>query len=171
MNNPIRFQGQYHDDETGLHYNRYRYYDPSLGRFVGQDPISYAGGLNLFAYTPNPVGWIDPLGLAGNPAYATHVTYQGTDAATGKPHVGCVSMPGKRIDQAVIKYRYNGNYDLFGGNAPTPLYHGYGQDGKDTDRGLEQHYFKQNDGLQGTANRQNPVGQKNKRRQESMRRR
>ncbi|AGZ35024.1 hypothetical protein PVLB_11170 [Pseudomonas sp. VLB120] len=41
MSNPIRFQGQYHDHKTGLHYNRYRYYDPSVGRFVSQDPISY----------------------------------------------------------------------------------------------------------------------------------
>ena len=64
MTNPIRFQGQYHDHETGLHYNRYRYYDPRVGRFVSKDPISYAGGLNLYAYAPNPTGWVDPLGLA-----------------------------------------------------------------------------------------------------------
>ncbi|MBC3478932.1 MULTISPECIES: RHS repeat-associated core domain-containing protein, partial [Pseudomonas] len=57
-------QGQYHDHETGLHYNRYRYYDPRVGRFVSQDPISYGGGLNLFAYAPNPIFWIDPFGLA-----------------------------------------------------------------------------------------------------------
>ena len=64
LNNPIRFQGQYHDHETGLHYNRYRYYDPRVGRFISKDPIGYAGGLNLFVYAPNPVGWVDPLGLA-----------------------------------------------------------------------------------------------------------
>ena len=66
MNNPIWFQGQYHDHETGLHYNRYRYYDPRVGRFVSKDPISYAGGLNLYAYAPNPVEWVDPLGLASD---------------------------------------------------------------------------------------------------------
>ncbi|MGF6150042.1 RHS repeat-associated core domain-containing protein [Pseudomonas fluorescens] len=64
LTNPIRFQGQYHDHETGLHYNRYRYYDPRVGRFISQDPISYDGGLNLYQYTPNPIGWVDPLGLA-----------------------------------------------------------------------------------------------------------
>ncbi len=64
--NPIRFQGQYHDHETGLHYNRYRYYDPMVGRFISQDPISYAGGLNLYFYGDNPVVLIDPLGLAGH---------------------------------------------------------------------------------------------------------
>ena len=60
---PLRFQGQYCDAETGLHYNRHRYYDPQLGRFTTQDPISLAGGVNLYQYAPNPVGWIDPLGL------------------------------------------------------------------------------------------------------------
>ena len=68
LSNPLRFQGQYHDHETGLHYNRYRYYDPRVGRFISKDPIGYAGGLNLFAYAPNPVGWVDPLGLAKSPA-------------------------------------------------------------------------------------------------------
>jgi len=48
LKNPIRFQGQYHDHETGLHYNRYRYYYPQGGRFISKDPISYAGGLNLY---------------------------------------------------------------------------------------------------------------------------
>ena len=63
VTNPIRFQGQYHDHETGLHYNRYRYYDPKIGRFISKDPISYLGGLNLYVYAPNPVGWADPWGL------------------------------------------------------------------------------------------------------------
>ena len=59
----LRFQGQYHDEETGLHYNRFRYYDPDVGRFASQDPIGLAGGVNTYQYTPNPVGWVDPLGL------------------------------------------------------------------------------------------------------------
>ena len=63
----LRFQGQYFDLETGLHYNRFRYYDPDCGRFVSQDPIGLAGGINNYQYAPNPVGWIDPLGLAGMP--------------------------------------------------------------------------------------------------------
>ncbi|WP_311767472.1 RHS repeat-associated core domain-containing protein, partial [Burkholderia sp. Bp9140] len=62
--NAIRFQGQYRDEETGLHYNRYRYYDPGCGRFVSRDPIGLAGGLNVFQYAPNPIEWIDPLGLS-----------------------------------------------------------------------------------------------------------
>ena len=59
----LRFQGQYFDHESGLHYNRFRYYDPQTGRFVHQDPIGFAGGTNFFELAPNPLGWVDPLGL------------------------------------------------------------------------------------------------------------
>jgi len=67
VDNPLRFQGQYFDAETGLHYNRHRYYNPSAGRFLTPDPIKLAGGLNSYQYVPNPTGWIDPLGLNGCP--------------------------------------------------------------------------------------------------------
>ncbi|MDE1464275.1 RHS repeat domain-containing protein, partial [Spartinivicinus poritis] len=63
IQNNLRFQGQYFDEETGLHYNRHRYYDPGLGRFINQDPIGIKGGLNLYKYAPNPVMWVDPFGL------------------------------------------------------------------------------------------------------------
>ncbi|WP_230961613.1 RHS repeat-associated core domain-containing protein, partial [Burkholderia stagnalis] len=62
--NPLRFAGQYFDRETGLHYNRHRYYDPTSGRFVSKDPIGLAGGFNVYQYASNPIEWIDPLGLA-----------------------------------------------------------------------------------------------------------
>ena len=60
---PLRYAGQYADGETGLHYNLFRYYDPQVGRFIVQDPIGLNGGWNLYQYAPNPLGWIDPLGL------------------------------------------------------------------------------------------------------------
>ncbi|HGY4645178.1 TPA: RHS repeat-associated core domain-containing protein, partial [Providencia stuartii] len=60
----LRFQGQYFDKETGLHYNTFRYYAPDLGRFTQQDPIGLAGGLNLYQYAPNPLTWVDPWGWA-----------------------------------------------------------------------------------------------------------
>uniref|UniRef100_UPI002ABE873B RHS repeat domain-containing protein n=1 Tax=Burkholderia cepacia TaxID=292 RepID=UPI002ABE873B len=63
LRNPIRFQGQYHDHETGLHYNRYRYYDPEVGRFVSKDPMGLAAGINPHVYAPSPVRWAAPLGL------------------------------------------------------------------------------------------------------------
>jgi RHS repeat-associated protein len=61
--NPLRFQGQYFDHETGLHYNRFRFYDPETGRFINKDPIGFGGGFNAFQYAPNPIGWFDRLGL------------------------------------------------------------------------------------------------------------
>ncbi|QIQ72229.1 RHS repeat domain-containing protein [Pseudomonas coronafaciens] len=61
----LRFQGQYFDVETGLHYNTFRYYDPEIGRFTTQDPIGLLGGFNLYQYAPNTNGWIDPLGWTG----------------------------------------------------------------------------------------------------------
>ncbi|MEE4780836.1 RHS repeat-associated core domain-containing protein [Pseudomonas alliivorans] len=61
----LRFQGQYFDEETGLHYNTFRYYDPEVGRFVTQDPIGVLGGFNLYSYTLNPFSDIDPWGLCG----------------------------------------------------------------------------------------------------------
>ncbi|MCC5959790.1 MAG: RHS repeat-associated core domain-containing protein [Rhodobacteraceae bacterium] len=67
MSNPIRFQGQYFDEDTGLHYNRHRYYDPQSGRFIHQDPIGLQGGINLYEYAPNPIHWVDPLGLTCKP--------------------------------------------------------------------------------------------------------
>ncbi len=60
----LRFQGQYFDEETGLHYNTFRYYDPEIGRFITQDPIGIDGGVNLYRYATNPIAWIDPKGLA-----------------------------------------------------------------------------------------------------------
>ncbi|MLP09128.1 type IV secretion protein Rhs, partial [Salmonella enterica subsp. enterica] len=55
---------QYFDEESGLHYNRYRYYEPESGRYISADPIGLAGGLNNYAYVPNPLSYIDPLGLS-----------------------------------------------------------------------------------------------------------
>ncbi|VVN66436.1 hypothetical protein PS718_00126 [Pseudomonas fluorescens] len=66
LDQPLRFQGQYFDAESGLHYNRHRYYDPRLGRYLTPDPIKLAGGLNQYQYVPNPTGWVDPLGLSSN---------------------------------------------------------------------------------------------------------
>ncbi|KVK85723.1 hypothetical protein WS90_00550 [Burkholderia cepacia] len=59
----LRFQGQYLDRETGLHYNTFRFYDPDIGRFITQDPIGLNGGVSLYQYASNSLTWIDPLGL------------------------------------------------------------------------------------------------------------
>jgi RHS repeat-associated protein len=59
---PIRFQGQWEDLETGLHYNRFRYYEPAVG-YASGDPIGLVGGYRPFAYVTSPVNELDPLGL------------------------------------------------------------------------------------------------------------
>ncbi len=64
VENPFRFPGQYYDSETGLHYNYFRYYDPTTGRYVTPDPIGLEGGINLWLYAANnPTNSKDPLGL------------------------------------------------------------------------------------------------------------
>ena len=60
----LRFAGQYYDGETGLHYNYYRTYDPSTGRYLESDPVGLAAGLNTYGYvSANPLMNIDPFGL------------------------------------------------------------------------------------------------------------
>ncbi|UKJ21428.1 RHS repeat-associated core domain-containing protein [Enterobacter mori] len=59
----IHLPGQQFDEETGLYYNRHRYYDPQLGRYITQNPIRLKGGWNFYQYPFNPVSKIDPLGL------------------------------------------------------------------------------------------------------------
>ncbi|TJO49049.1 RHS repeat protein, partial [Escherichia coli] len=61
---PYRLPGQQYDDESGLCYNRYRYYEPLQGRYITQDPIGLNGGWNLYKYPLNPINYADPLGLA-----------------------------------------------------------------------------------------------------------
>ena len=80
---PFRFQGQYEDAETGLFYNRHRYYDPDTARYLTQDPIGLIGGENPYRYVKNPIGWIDPLGLSPcklSPMPSTGHLYRGVAA-------------------------------------------------------------------------------------------
>ena len=64
---PLRFPGQYHDDETGLHYNQWRYYDPDGGRYLSADPLGITPQPDPYAYVHNPTVAADPLGLAPYP--------------------------------------------------------------------------------------------------------
>jgi RHS repeat-associated protein len=63
---PFRYQGQYEDSETGLYYNRFRYYDPDSGNYISQDPIGLTGGHKLYNYVHDVNSWIDEFGLNRN---------------------------------------------------------------------------------------------------------
>ena len=71
---PFRLQNQYFDEETGLHYNLMRYYEPEAGRFVNQDPIGLLGGENLYWFAPNTQSWVDWLGLHSDPDLLNRIT-------------------------------------------------------------------------------------------------
>ncbi|WP_407945306.1 RHS repeat-associated core domain-containing protein [Paraburkholderia antibiotica] len=98
--NALRFQGQYCDDETGLHYDRYRYYDPGTGRFISKDPIGLAGGINVYAYAPNPVGWVDPFGLE-----KSYQTYTKTNPVRGQVYTGRTSGDGDPLQNILARDR------------------------------------------------------------------
>ena len=93
----LRFQGQYLDRETGLHYNTFRFYDPDIGRFTQPDPIGLLGGINLYQYAPNAVGWVDPWGL--------------TSSNTGKIKLNPGEMLGNPKDINFSQVTINSSFD------------------------------------------------------------
>ncbi|CAM3353503.1 Rhs core protein [Escherichia coli] len=63
----LLYAGQWRDGESGLCYNRFRYYEPETGMYLVSDPLGLLGGEQTYRYVPNPLGWIDQYGLAGCP--------------------------------------------------------------------------------------------------------
>ncbi|MEU4805571.1 RHS repeat-associated core domain-containing protein [Actinosynnema sp. NPDC023587] len=98
---PLRFPGQYHDDETGLYYNVHRYYDPLVGRYATHDPLGLAPSANTRAYAGNPMSSTDPLGLMPTPCQTLnnqgHYPGDKTNAFTGynQYQSGWTSPPGR----------------------------------------------------------------------------
>ena len=109
ITNNIRFQGQYYDEETGLHYNRHRYYSPYVGRFISKDPIGLLGGHNVYAYAPNPVEWVDPRGLTKRKSGKT----TGSGAASKKKHP-CPDNPCAGRNPAAFATKWQGQGDYPG---------------------------------------------------------
>lgn len=86
---PFRFPGQYEDEETGLFYNRFRYYDPVGGVYISQDPLRLRGGLALYAYVRDALTAFDPFGLQTLYHYSTEEGIAGiTSSETLNPSIG-----------------------------------------------------------------------------------
>jgi RHS repeat-associated protein len=88
---PLRFPGHYCDSETGLHYNRFRYFSAELGRYLQSDPAGVEGGINLYAYPVNPLIDADIDGLKRGGGNSRRSGRKGKGAA-GKG-AGCPSKP------------------------------------------------------------------------------
>jgi RHS repeat-associated protein len=114
LEQPFRFQGQQFDEETGLHYNRYRYYDPGVGRFVSQDPIGLWGGTNLLTYVHNPLTWIDPLGLARIPQSVKNKVAKENEDFFGQQTCECCGtevVPGQKSQRGVTPPQNERQFD------------------------------------------------------------
>ncbi len=103
-----------YDTETGLHYNRFRYFDPDLGMFTSRDPIGLMGGSNVFQYAPNPTGWIDPFGLTNKPKNSPTFDKWVDKGGTAWSEVGSRTAVYQDWDGNVVRYP-DGYPDFKGG--------------------------------------------------------
>ncbi|KEA50953.1 sugar-binding protein, partial [Mangrovibacter sp. MFB070] len=131
---PLRFAGQYQDNESGLHYNLFRYYEPEVGRFTTQDPIGLAGGWNLYQYAPNVLGWVDPLGLTAVDAPGYHVYGLFDPGATQPYYIGITND----IERRTIEHLGTGRLSPGASMRPIETNVNYGQA-----RGYEQFYIEE----------------------------
>nr|MDQ3031098.1 DUF6531 domain-containing protein [Myxococcota bacterium] len=111
----LRWPGHYYDADTGLHYNRFRYYDPWLGRYLESDPIGCAGGTNVYAYPSNPLVSIDVLGLHNEHTHPSEETTPGHPDQEGAPTVPRRNASGALIDE---RGRFVADPDATGDSIP-----------------------------------------------------
>ena len=108
---PLRFPGQYHDPETGHHYNNQRHYDPETGRYLTKDPLGLAPSPNPAAYVNNPIAWVDPLGLTADLSCSSSRFSPGNEPRR--------ISPGGRPDGQIV-FAGHGRHDLSDGNFRVP---------------------------------------------------
>ncbi|PSL30769.1 DUF6531 domain-containing protein [Chitinophaga ginsengisoli] len=111
---PFRYQGQYEDIETGLCYNRYRYYSPDEGLYISQDPAAPLGGIRFYSYVKDPNSWVDIFGLvAGPPSLPNvpgiYIITNGTESYVGSAGIGAQGMHQRvsDVDHANAQYLLN----------------------------------------------------------------
>ncbi|TEU25877.1 RHS repeat protein [Acinetobacter seifertii] len=129
--NNLRFQGQYYDSETELHYNRYRYYEPHSARYVSKDPIGLEGGMNTSSYVSDPNQWIDPEGLNSfnyGEMFGIPASAQAGIAYQGQRNYDCWLKTGKQCELAIEPlFDYvicSGGFSAFGGSKIYNLHNG-----------------------------------------------
>ncbi len=95
----LLYAGQWQDTESGLCYNRFRYYEPETGMYLVSDPLGLLGGEQTYRYVPNPCGWVDPLGLAASSKISSLMDYIG-DGRRVSGHTGF--LDGVRLSRSQI---------------------------------------------------------------------
>ncbi|EEQ5683623.1 TPA: RHS repeat protein [Escherichia coli] len=95
----LLYAGQWQDAESGLCYNRFRYYEPETGMYLVSDPLGLLGGEQTYRYVPNPCGWVDPLGLAASSKISSLMDYIG-DGRRVSGHTGF--LDGVRLSRSQI---------------------------------------------------------------------
>jgi RHS repeat-associated protein len=109
---PWRWPGQYEDEETGLYYNRFRYYDPEMGRYTSQDPIRLDGGLLQYGYVSDPLTWIDPYGLSSCRNGQQRPAIPSGDRMVGWDHIFARHVPGFGVHQGdLFRFRSGATAD------------------------------------------------------------
>lgn len=144
---PDRWVGQYADDETGLHYNRFRYYDPDAGLYICPDPIGLLGGVFPYAYPLDPLAWTDWLALVfGLYTFVEKAgTYIGSSVDTVRrlaEHARAGRIPGREVATETA-------VDVFGAT---------GRDGRRLLRLAEQEAIVAAGGIDALTNEINAVG-------------
>ena len=122
----LRWPGHFYDEETGLHYNRYRYYSPRMARYIQTDPLGVSGGLNTHAAPKNPVVFVDLLGLTSTCDGKTKAEDGGGEAktradsesdGTGGPAEGRANATRASVDDKLAKYLLNPEHPVGGRKA------------------------------------------------------